>query len=476
MTGDALLHGDLARSLAAGDGFVSRFVYPISLAFPSLVTLPQPHFLYQPGYAATLAPAIALFGARDAVLLGVNVVLAWLLLPPTFALTRRVFGGGAAWLATAVLALDTTVAANVRNAGTEILTMLIVLGVAWLLLAPPTARRALALGALIGVAYLVRPNLAVLVLPSAWWLWRAGAARRVLPMVAGALVVAAPWLLRGWLVTGHAGFSLYPVANLAFETPTFPGTTATYGDLVPRGPLVMLALYPGDLADKAARLTAYYARQVWFTVNPLVMLAFVAGLVARTGRPAGRRLIEFTALGLVVTSASAVLVAGEPRYLAPFAPLLLALGTGAAVQAVERIAGARRRAALVALAAVLLAVPAVRTAQDLARGPAARWRDPNLEALTALTTPADVIVTDIGRGVTWYTGRSAVQTPRDAATLAQVDARLPVSVIYLSARAGEAWPRMFGAPLPDDYVPRGFALVREFADGARLYRRRGPGA
>ena len=471
MTGDALLHGDLARHLAAGDGHVSGFIYPISLIVPSLATLPQPHFLYQPGYAATLAPAMMLFGARDAVLLAVNVALVWLLLPMTYVFTRRLFGSAAALLATVLLALDTTVAANIRNAGTEILTMLVVLGMAWLLLDPPTSGRAFALGVVVGVAYLVRPNLVVLALPVAWWLWRAGAASRVVPMILGALVVAGPWVIRGWLITGRPGFSLYPIANLAFETPTFPGTTATYGDLVPRGLLFMLTQHPGDLAHKVQRLTVYYARQVWFTVNPVVMLAFVAALVTRTGSPAAKRLAGFTAFGLVVASASAVLIAGEPRYLAPFAPLLIALGAGATVRVAERAAPAYRRVALVLVACALLAIPVVRTAQDLVRAPAARWHDPNLAALTELTTPADVIVTDIGRGVTWYTGRTTVQSPRDAATLAQVDARLPVSAIYLSAEATGAWPRMFGAPLPGDYVPATFTLVREFADGARLDRR-----
>jgi hypothetical protein len=293
-------------------------------------------------------------------------------------------------------------------------------------------------------------------------------------MALGALAVAGPWLLRGWLLTGRPGFSLYPIANIAFETPAFPGTTATYGDLVPRGLAFMLANHPGDVVEKALRLTAYYARQVWFTVNPLVMLAFVVSLALRPGPPAGTRLAVFAALGLVVVSASAVLVAAEPRYLAPFAPLLIVLGAGAVVRAIDRLVPGRRRLALAVGTVLLLAIPAVRTLQDLVREPPARWRDPNLAALTALTTAADVIVTDIGRGVTWYTGRSTIQSPRDAATLAQVDARLPVSVIYLSARAHEAWPRMFGAPLPVDYVPAAFTLVREFADGARLYRRQAP--
>jgi 4-amino-4-deoxy-L-arabinose transferase-like glycosyltransferase len=471
MTGDALLYGDLARSLAAGEGFVSSFVYPISLAYPALATLPQPHFLYHPAYPALLAPGVALGGARDAVLLGVNVALAWALLPLTFVLARRLYGREAAWLATALLALDTTVASNVRNAGTELLTMLVALAAAALLVEAPGAGRAFAAGVVLGVGYLVRPNLAVLVVPAALHLWRLGAATRVAPLALGALAVAAPWLVRGWLVTGQPGFSLYLVANLAFETTTFPGTMATYGELVPRGPVMMLTQYPGELADKVARLAVYYVRQVWFTVNPLVMLAFVAALVTRAGPRAALRLADFTATGLVLTMATVIAIAAEPRYLAPFAPLVIVLGAGFAVETVRRVPGARRRWALVALATILLALPVTRTVQDLLRAAPARWRDPNLAAVATLTTPADVIVTDIGRGVTWYAARRTVQAPPDAAVLAQVDARLPVSAIYLSARAPEAWPRMYGRPLPADYAPPAFVLVRAFPDGARLYRR-----
>jgi 4-amino-4-deoxy-L-arabinose transferase-like glycosyltransferase len=475
MTGDALLYGDLARNLAAGAGFVSSFVYPISLAYPALVTLPQPHFVYHPGYPALLAPVFALAGAGDGVLLAVNVVLAWLLLSLTFVVARRLFGREAAWLATALLALDTTVASNVRNAGTELCTMLVVLVAASLLVEPARAACAFAAGVVLGIGYLVRPNLAVLVVPAALHLWRHGVASRVVPLGLGALAVAAPWLLRGWLVTGQPGFSLYLVANLAFETATFPGTIATYGELVPRGPVVMLTQYGGELADKIGRLAAYYGRQVWFTVNPLVMVAFAAALVTRSGPRAARLLGDFTALGLAVTTAAVVAIAGEPRYLAPFAPLLVVLGGGYAADTVRRLSGAWWRPALVALALVLLALPVTRTAQELIHGAPARWRDPNLAALAALTTPGDVVVTDIGRGVTWYAARRTVQAPPDATVLAQVDARLPVSAIYLSARAPEGWPRMFGRPLPPDYVPPAFALVREFPDGARLYRRAPPG-
>jgi hypothetical protein len=84
-----------------------------------------------------------------------------------------------------------------------------------------------------------------------------------------------------------------------------------------------------------------------------------------------------------------------------------------------------------------------------------------------------VIVTDIGRGVTWYAGRATVQAPIDRATLERVATIVPVTVIYLSGHATARWSAMYGAPLnAAAYVPAEFTPITSFPDGARLWRKR----
>jgi hypothetical protein len=481
ISGDALQYGELGRNLAAGVGFVSGFVYPISLAYPALRVLPQPHFLYHPAYPTVLAGMFSVLPADDATIVWTNVVLAWLLLPIVYALAFRLGGPMPACVATVAMALDTTLAANVRNGGTEVLTMVCVTAAA-LLLVPPLGRtRAALAGAVLGIAYLTRPNLAVLLPLAIWPVWTIGARAAIVPLLAGGLVVMAPWVARGWLVVGQPGFSLYTVANFAFETPSSPGTMATYGTLTPRSLAFMVAHHPAELAAKVGSNVLYYARQAPFTVSPLIVLAFALSLLlgrrsaANDRREAARALGWWTVAAAVVTVLVAAPVAREPRYLAPFAPVLVVLGIVWALDAVA--AHPRRRVLAIVTVAALLVLPLAATARDVWRGrPApARWHDPNLARVAALTRADDVIVSDVGRAVTWYARRWSLQAPIDRATLEHVDRELlPVSAIYLSATAPARFAAMYGTERFDAaaYVPEAFVPVAEFSDGGRLWRKR----
>jgi hypothetical protein len=479
MTGDALLYGELARHLAAGEGFVSAFVYPVSLAYPSLHTIPQPHVLYHPAYPALLAAVFRLAGTHDLVLVLANTLLAWGLLVCVFCLARRLFGMSVACAATAAMALDTTLASNVRNSGTEVLAMLVVTAVAVVLASSPGRWSGALAGVLLGAAYLTRPNLLLLLPLAAAALWRMGARVAILPLLGGALLVIAPWVVRGWLVMGQPFFSLYTVANIAWEMPSFPGMIATYGTLAPRGLGVMVTEYRGELLGKLGTNLLYYARQAVFTVNPVAVVAFVLGLVLWRRRaraapsPADRALGEWVAASGVLTVILASLLAREPRYLAPIAPVIVVLGVGWTLAAAKSTG---RRALSVVAAVAMLALPIAGTTRDLLqlRGAEAmsRWHDPNLAELASLTRATDVIVTDIGRGVTWYTERKTVQAPIDRATLERIATIVPVTAIYLSSQAATRWPGMYGAALDvGTYVPKEFALARSFPDGARLWRK-----
>ena len=163
ITGDALLYGELARNLLAGRGFVSDFIYPVSLAYPFLQAVPQPQTLYGPGYPAVLAGFFAAFGAGDLVIVAANLAIFVAMLPLVFVLARRLFGPAAAWSATLLLTLDTTVSANIKNGGTEILSMGLLVSGTLLVMDAPRARTAAVAGMLFGVASLTRPNLAALV-------------------------------------------------------------------------------------------------------------------------------------------------------------------------------------------------------------------------------------------------------------------------------------------------------------------------
>ncbi|MBI4590568.1 MAG: glycosyltransferase family 39 protein [Candidatus Rokubacteria bacterium] len=480
ITGDALLYGELARNLLAGRGFVSDFIYPVSLAYPFLQGIPQPHTLYGPGYPAVLAGFFAAFGADDLVIVAANLAIFVLMLPVVFVLARRLFGPAGAWLATLLLTLDKTVVASIQNGGTEVLSMGLVLVGAILVVEAPRAPKAAAAGVVFGLAYLTRPNLASLAPFVLLHLWRLGSARMMGPFLAGGLVVAAPWLVRTWVVTGQPLFSLYLVANLAFDSPAFPGLVATFGTLTPRGLEVMVREFPVDLLQKLRGNLLYYVRQAFFTVNPVLMASFVVAVFSiPSTRRSQRLLVDLLGAWLVATIVVASLIAKEPRYLAPFAPVIVVIATGWVIENLSRLEfdPARRRALVGILAVALVGLPLVKITYDWTLRPApARFRDPNIAAVGRLTDREDVIVSDIGRGLTWYLRRRTLQAPIDRQTLDRIDREiLPVSAIYLSGAAATRWRQMFGQDgfSPKAYAPDRFMLVEAFADGGLLYRRRG---
>ena len=71
------------------------------------------------------------------------------------------------------------------------------------------------------------------------------------------------------------------------------------------------------------------------------------------------------------------------------------------------------------------------------RAEIATW---SLRARVTFYGAALLIVTDIGRAVTWYAGRPTLQAPVDHATLVRIDETLlPLPVVYLSAGVGPRW-------------------------------------
>jgi hypothetical protein len=242
----------------------------------------------------------------------------------------------------------------------------------------------------------------------------------------------------------------------------------------------MLRAFPRDLLQKVLENLVYYVHQAFWTVNPVVMACFVLALLAMpSAMRLGRLLANLVAMWLVTTIVVVSAVAKEPRYLAPFAPLIVVTATGYAFHQVWRRVPSRpgRWAATAALAVALLGVPVGKLVYEWTLPPAPpRLRDPNLAAVGRLTDREAVIVSDIGRSLTWYLGRRAVQAPIDRQTLDRIDREiLPVSAIYLSGAAAARWRHMFGRDgfAPEGYVPDRFALVEAFPDGGRLYRRRG---
>lgn len=258
----ALDHAQLARHLAAGEGFVTSFVRPLSLVFkadlrhhPDLYNAPlHPYFLSL--FFRAFAPGDRVAAAAGASLWVVSV---WL----TFLAARRSFGGGTAVLATLFYAGNVAAIGAATGGLPHPLGAVAVL-LAFLLAAPPAPRReeldeeeddlvyldqpeqqalpgevededddepveapawrvALA-GAACGLAILTHYSLFVVALAVGFYVVRgAGRRGRALGWFGGGLLVPLlPWLARNLFLLGSPFFTLSGYEALS-GTDLYPG-------------------------------------------------------------------------------------------------------------------------------------------------------------------------------------------------------------------------------------------------------------
>ncbi len=188
---DARQYVDLARAIAAGDGFSARF--PSDALHPTAFRPPL--------YPAILAVPTKVFGPDvlwPARLLAVAIGLGVIALTVTYA--RRIAGDRAGLVAGLAVAIVPSLVANDTITMTESLGLLLSLGV---LLALLDDRAALA-GVLSGLLLLTRPNAYLVVLVVTVALWRSVGWRRALLSVGVCVLVVSPWVLRNAVVVGAA--------------------------------------------------------------------------------------------------------------------------------------------------------------------------------------------------------------------------------------------------------------------------------
>jgi hypothetical protein len=186
---DARQYVELARSLAAGDGFSSTFpggaahatafrppLYPALLAVPTRIVGPDALWT---GRALSLA-------------LGLGVIAL------TVTYVRRIAGDVAGLVAGVAVALAPSLVANDTVTVSEPLGLLLLLAVLLFLL---EGRWALA-GATTGLLLLTRPNAALVAVVVVAVLWRALGWRRAAGALAVCLLVVAPWVLRNAVQVG----------------------------------------------------------------------------------------------------------------------------------------------------------------------------------------------------------------------------------------------------------------------------------
>ena len=334
-----------------------------------------------PGYPAwvgfwywVLGPHPARVEAVQALMAPLTVLLAWLL-------ARRLFDARVALATAFIVALFPLIWQYTALLYPEALAVPLTLGVLLVFMGrAPTSKRAVAAGALIGVAILVRPNSFVLlaVAAAAWIVaagWRRGIVLAALATAVAALVVA-PWTIRNTLTDG-IGFVPLSVQDGAIygtfnsEAANDPENPWAWRPILQNPPAVLARGVPVSDSELRSDLVSFgldYIRahpasvpqaffwnglsRFWDVRRPghaLDEVAFVGGTRAVTAVGLGiyyvlfplalvalwrlRRRRELIAPLLVLALASSVVftIGSETRYRAPLEPLIAMLAAAAVV-------------------------------------------------------------------------------------------------------------------------------------------------
>ncbi len=312
-TGDEFEYAEVGRRLATGRGFTTGIVFPVEVAWG--VDREHPSLLRPPLWSVVLAGAFAIGGAEERVAhLAVSSCFVATALA-AFALGSTLAGPWAGLVAgvAAVGAADVRLWALFASTETLLavwITLLFVLA----------ARRCdpVWMGVVCALAYLTRYN-AGLLLPVALALLvrRPLEIQPLLRCAMGFALVCAPWWLRNYLVTGEPLFSFQNLLAWNNVDLTTGNTSLLYALDPERAPRI----HP---LQKARALLAL-ALTEWplLTANLVAFGGVLLGCVRR------ERLCWGFAGAALLTKLVVIFFHVRGRYLVPFVPAMVALGTTA---------------------------------------------------------------------------------------------------------------------------------------------------
>ncbi len=406
---EAIDLAQVARSVAEGEGFVTRFVRPVALRYQESA-IGQPELTRPPLYILVLALAMKFLETSDGTVAAVSAVFFFISLLLLWRLSRRFVPPATSALALLFFAIDPLLLQRSIDGGPG--TFSACLGLAFFALlarSPRSSAAALLAGAAAGLAALTRYSYALWLLPGLAFLWAssepAGRWSRIGRFLAGAGVVLLPWLVRNALVAGNPVFSLQGYGLII-------GTDPRPGSIVWRsfsGASFALERAPFFVAKKfLLALRDQYVSVLLITGNFAGTLALASLLLRFDNRTFDRlKLCFFGMVGLEAVAASLFSIPGNGMIaLVPFA---LLLGAAGLVELLGRWEGGRRawvRAGGVLLALALSFLP---ISDQLSARPSARlalYDIDNIRAVAGLVPPGSLIVSDVPWAVAWY-GRVA---------------------------------------------------------------------
>jgi len=410
---DAMDAAQVGRQISEGRGFTTQFLRPLSLAKVGVASR-HSDLDNAPLYPLLLGIAFNVARPDDRTVAFVSMAFGFLTALASYFLARRLIGPQGAWLAAVLVALQAELLrVSLSGLNVSLLAFVVTLLFFVTLKHRGTAAWSLLCGAVCALAYLTEYAALALALPALGVLLvgqRAQRLRHAALFVVGFAILAAPWLLRNWAVSGSP-FSEMETYSLATYTTTYP-EMSLYRKVDPSAgtALSFLAAHPRQVARKLlvnmGSLEASVPPMYGLYLLPLVGLALFLDL----GGNGGNRIKWGLVAGVLCLGG--VVAAGEPR----FELLTALLGVAGAVGASAFFAGLGARGligkARAGAAAAVLAVAAFPLALAALLPPAGDPPDRrNLQYLGRVLPEQALVVTDQPWAVAWYSRLPAVWTP-----------------------------------------------------------------
>jgi len=335
-TVEALDHAQLARHLAAGEGFVTSFIRPLSLVFKARYEN-HPDLYNAPAHPLVVALFFRLTHPSDRIAAGAGAALWLLSVWLTFGIARRWLGTALAFLATFLYVC------NVPALGAALGAL-------------PQPLMALSVLLAVGLAFPRLQGESAGSAPGAPWLWGLAGVGCAVATLSHYLLVSVPLVLGvylafshrsqrsalGWFVGGFLGplfpwmvrqvllvkspfFTLFWYEFLA-NTPNHPGETIWRTLSPPLHPFFFLVEHPFSVLRKVAGNLNLFRENALNTVDPVVGLLFLAALLSGQGSPRERALRWVVAISMGVSLFASCFLRPDPRLLLAWEPLLVILG------------------------------------------------------------------------------------------------------------------------------------------------------
>ncbi len=438
---DAMDYAGIARNVARGQGFISQYLTPLSLAHHGV---PQPDMWRAPLWPLALAGFQKALGFTDeasALGSGFFFVAA---APLVFLLARQWFGNLVAAGSVLVYALTPKLLYFSISGMTEPLAVFL-MALALLLASAPGLRNKWGdwlSGIALGLFYLARYN-ALVFLPfflAFRLLSRREGITPSLRMAAGFTLAALPWMARNTLLFGDPLFSLQKYEPVMF-TPVYPDYSLY---LYPLKVSVaeFIRNHQGAMVEKIAANWGHYKASFLSPdlngISAALFIIFLASLLLPLDKKAAgiRPLIAACYLAQL---AALLVIHFIPRLFLIFTPVYIIFALGAVHAAIVFLAGRPGLAYIPGpLAAMLILFLSFHN--YTAPGPPEKEvtdRDRYLKILSQLyeTVPENkVILTNEGHLASWYGDRYACKIPYSVGMVPDIKKRADIGAVFISDR------------------------------------------